>query len=69
MTKKEAFLPRFEIETTKERIFIVPKSGYLLESYRLVEELSKVLLGLEGNNEIHIKKVTREPAPTAPKKG
>lgn len=62
----EKFLPRFEIETTKERIFVVPKGGYLLESYKLVEELSKVLL--RDSNDIHIKKVTKEPIPTAPKK-
>ncbi|MGD9381708.1 MAG: hypothetical protein PVI03_04615 [Candidatus Thorarchaeota archaeon] len=68
MTKEETFLPRFEIETTKERIFIVPKNQYLLESYKLVEELSKVLLTLEGNNEIHIKKVTKDEVPPAPKK-
>jgi len=69
MTEKEAFIPRFEIETTKERIFIVPKNEFLLESYKLVEELSKVLLVMEGNNEIHIKKVTKGSIPTAPKKG
>jgi len=64
----DSFIPRFEIETTKERIFIVPKNAYLLESYKLVEELSKVLLVLEGNNEIHIKKVTKDDVPKAPKK-